>query len=260
MNLGIIIGAMKCGTTAVFQGLSGHPQICACSKKEPNYFCDPATYAEGQQSYFGLFKWDEKVHRIALEASPKYTLFPHFSGSAKRMSKTGWNFKFVYLVRNPLDRIRSHTIMGLARGWISFQDAAKIDARRLDICRYHFQLQQFLRYFPREKILVLRYEDFVANPMSEFRKIMAHFEVNTDVPLEFPLANWTEHEYLPLFMEKLLSQKSRPLNAEMILHEIRKNMTPNLEVMREIGRRLRPDLKALHDDFGTDVENWLKAL
>ena len=39
-----IVGAPKCGTTALYEYLSSHPDVFLCDPKEPNYFsCDFAT-------------------------------------------------------------------------------------------------------------------------------------------------------------------------------------------------------------------------
>lgn len=34
----LIIGAMKCGTSSLYDYLSGHPQLCPALIKEPEYF------------------------------------------------------------------------------------------------------------------------------------------------------------------------------------------------------------------------------
>ena len=36
----IIIGAMRSGTTSLYEMLAEHPQICPCRTKEPHFFCD----------------------------------------------------------------------------------------------------------------------------------------------------------------------------------------------------------------------------
>ena len=37
-NFSIIIGAMKSGTTSLFEVLAQHPEICGAKKKEIDYF------------------------------------------------------------------------------------------------------------------------------------------------------------------------------------------------------------------------------
>ena len=38
-RFGLIIGAMKCGTTTLFNHLACHPQLAASRVKEPSFFC-----------------------------------------------------------------------------------------------------------------------------------------------------------------------------------------------------------------------------
>ena len=46
-----IIGAPKCGTTALSRYLSQHPNIFMSDPKEPHYFCDDFKY--------GNYEWYE---------------------------------------------------------------------------------------------------------------------------------------------------------------------------------------------------------
>ena len=48
-----IVGAPKCGTTAMFSYLSRHPEIFVSQRKEFNYFCDDLTFRNAA----GLFRY-----------------------------------------------------------------------------------------------------------------------------------------------------------------------------------------------------------
>src|SRR5687768_6716910 len=109
-KLGIIIGAMKCGTTALHEALSRHPEVAAAVAKETDYFSNPLKYQRGSTWYRGQFCFDESHHVIAVESSPTYTMFPTYSGVSQRMRNSDWSFRFVYVVRNPFERISSHYI------------------------------------------------------------------------------------------------------------------------------------------------------
>lgn len=49
----VVIGAMKCGTSAVHRYLDGHPQIAMCGPKELNFFVGPED-AQAGNWYRGL--------------------------------------------------------------------------------------------------------------------------------------------------------------------------------------------------------------
>ena len=56
----VILGAPKCGTTALSEYLRDHPQVFVSRPKEPHYFCDEWDYyyAPGERSeehYLRLF-------------------------------------------------------------------------------------------------------------------------------------------------------------------------------------------------------------
>ena len=73
----LLIGAMKSGTTALYERLCQHPAIARCTEKEPNYFSNPEHYSRGIDWYQALWRdWDDDVHRWALEASTSYSKLP----------------------------------------------------------------------------------------------------------------------------------------------------------------------------------------
>ena len=136
-----IIGAMKSGTTSLFQLLSQHPSISPCRTKEPEFFGSDFSESEWQE-YDALWDWDEETHRYALEASTGYTKAPGSSGVFDRISNAPMGTsRFIYLIRHPLDRIDSQVRHALFEGWgQSLDDGVPQDA--IDFSRYAFQLDQ----------------------------------------------------------------------------------------------------------------------
>ena len=77
----IIVGAMKAGTTSLFDYLKAHPAICPAMMKEPEYFTHYQHHgfrARGIniKQYSDLWQFDPSQHRYALEASTGYTKVP----------------------------------------------------------------------------------------------------------------------------------------------------------------------------------------
>ena len=72
-NFAIIIGAMKAGTTTLFDHLAAHPAIAPASPKEPGFFAFEEKFDAGLASYEALFDFDAESHKWALEASTDYT-------------------------------------------------------------------------------------------------------------------------------------------------------------------------------------------
>src|SRR5262245_40637696 len=97
-RFGIIIGAMKAGTTAAFKALGQHPQIALSREKEPAFFASSEKFALGFSSYEALWEWDISRHKIAVEASTDLAKDPDFQGGPQRIADTDRDFFIVYLV------------------------------------------------------------------------------------------------------------------------------------------------------------------
>ena len=66
----IIIGAMKCGTSALHRYLGLHPEISMSDEKELNFFIEGMNWEKGLAWYESMFTGKAKVHG---ESSPDYT-------------------------------------------------------------------------------------------------------------------------------------------------------------------------------------------
>ena len=70
----VIGGTEKAGTTSVFDWLSAHPQVCASSRKETDFFRDGFTgdpVADARR-YAGFFESCGGNKPVLMEASPGY--------------------------------------------------------------------------------------------------------------------------------------------------------------------------------------------
>lgn len=105
----IIIGAMKSGTTTLFDVLAEHPEIAPASDKEPGFFAFPEIWEKGFDWFDTLFDFDPEKHRYRLEASTDYTKEPFVTGVWGRMtSNPDVRVKLIYIMRHPLRRLESH--------------------------------------------------------------------------------------------------------------------------------------------------------
>lgn len=164
----IIIGAMKCGTTSLYEYLRTHPQVCAAPKVD--FFADPEAYGRGFDWYESLFDFEEGVHRIALENSGNYTKHPTFPSPAARIAEHLEVPRFIYMVRDPVDRVISHYNYSLQYRWVE-PGQKPTDEVFLIPSRYSMQLEQYERVFPRESILVERLDELAADPRSVLARV-----------------------------------------------------------------------------------------
>jgi Sulfotransferase domain len=175
-----IIGAPKCGTTSLHAYLDRHPEIGMSSKKEPHFFVGPENIAPPAQrvptleEYEALF--DERFV-VRGEASPSYAEHPRHTGAPQRIKALVPDAKFLYLVRDPVDRCISHyqhrvSMEGERRGL----GEALGDLR--DPCSpytcagfYASQLERYLRLFPQERMLVVDQADLLGDRNATLREI-----------------------------------------------------------------------------------------
>jgi hypothetical protein len=95
-----IIGAQKCGTTSLHHYLSLHPALCGSQSKELDYFSYDALFEKGEEWYLSNFK-NYRKDQLLFESSPDYCYLPNIP---ERIYRYNPNAKFIFLVRNPVDR------------------------------------------------------------------------------------------------------------------------------------------------------------
>ena len=189
----VVIGAMRCGTTSMHAYLREHPEIFMSPEKEPDYFSlgdlppselpkDPWRYrAQDREQYERLFR-DAGDARAVGEASASYLFFAR---SAERMQQVIPDGRLICILRDPIERAYSHFGLNLKVGFETLSDfesavSAESDPRRQQYgirfaysgaSLYHDRLRGFWTRFPRERILVLLFQDFAADPAGTMRRV-----------------------------------------------------------------------------------------
>jgi Sulfotransferase family len=170
----VVIGAMKCGTSALHRLLDRHPDICMSQPKELNFFFGPChqpgggswaagNWHRGVAWYAGHF--DARA-RIRGESSPGYTS-PSHPEAAPRMAALIPTARLLYLVRDPVDRAISQYRHHQAEGSETRPLAeALLDpgSQYLARSRYHDRLVPFLERFDRRAIAIVCQEELLADP------------------------------------------------------------------------------------------------
>lgn len=152
----LVIGAQKSGTTSLYRYLQGHPDVFLPDWKEPGFFVEEQTWTRGLEWYESLFRGagDAKARG---EASTAYTMFPFFAGVPERIRSVVPDVRLVYVLRDPVERMRSAYVHALSTG----AEHRPIGSALLDsstyalISSYALQLEQYLDHFDRSQILVV---------------------------------------------------------------------------------------------------------
>lgn len=177
-----IIGGAKCGTTSLWHMLNSHPEVFMSYPKEPNFFSF-SDYKERLNKYENLFA-NVSNEKIIGEASPIYSqtiLVPQIS---KRIYDYNPNAKIIYIVREPIDRLKSLWRQTLHTGhW--YKQVPKLNSDLeiplmpknfikavyqypafLPSLKYYTHLNNYRTYFKDENILLLFFEDLKNDPKS----------------------------------------------------------------------------------------------
>lgn len=161
----LIIGAMKSGTTSLFEYLAAHPAVAPARVKEPHFFADADRVRGGLKAYRELWDWRPGVHQVGLEASTSYAMLPDRRGIPERVvGFADTEFRFIYIMRDPVERMASQLRhVAVRRGGGHRLVDADFD-RALQYSRYSMQLDAWAARFPRETILPLLHEELVGDP------------------------------------------------------------------------------------------------
>jgi hypothetical protein len=162
----MVIGAAKCGTTSLAYELSQHPKINFSKIKEPHFFSQVKDWRKNIQEYHNLF--DEEEGKIYGEASPYYTLHPEFIDTSKRIFEYNPKIKLIYIIRNPIERIYSNYKFQHAFNLLKYplKDMEKEILENpiyINRSKYFMQIEQYLKYFPKEQLLICHLEEYIEN-------------------------------------------------------------------------------------------------
>jgi hypothetical protein len=161
----LVIGSMKSGTSSFFDDLTKHPDVFRPATKEPDDLAyDSVLQPTGKKKYLNLFA-KALPNQLIGEASTIYTKFPYFEKCPERaLEVLGPGVKLIFLGRDPLDRLKSHYKHEVQNGKVDQPLSEILDDWPIffDVSCYDMQIEEWLRVFPREQMLVLRTEDYIA--------------------------------------------------------------------------------------------------
>ncbi|MGH2698221.1 MAG: sulfotransferase domain-containing protein [Actinomycetota bacterium] len=156
----LIVGAMKAGTTSLYHYLRPHPQLFMASIKELDFFVEELNWSRGIEWYRRQFARAGRYPARG-EASTNYSKYPRFKGVPERIAKLVPQARLIYVVRDPIERMRSHYqhsfALGVERAPIS--DALINNPAYLMSSRYGLQVEQYRDHFPPDQVLIVTSEE-----------------------------------------------------------------------------------------------------
>jgi hypothetical protein len=200
-----VVGAPKCGTTALYTWLATHPGIAMSARKEPCFWSrdiatagritDPADYA-------ALWR-DAPPGALRGEASPVY-LQSRVALADLRQARP--DVRLIAMIRNPVEMVASrhaNLLVGAQEDVADLETAWRLQARRFAgealpprctepaLLQYRAfaaigdQLERFMDAVPAAQRVVVVYDDFSADPRAEYLRVLALLGLADDGRVRF---------------------------------------------------------------------------
>ena len=252
---------MKSGTSSLYSYLIRHPKVCKSIVKEPEFFSENQGHGAKADKYEDLWDFDPKTHQIALEASTGYTKYPFEKNVPKNIFDYGLNPKFIYIVRNPIDRIISQ--YHFVKNNPKWDDHDIISEETISFSSYFLQLSQYRKYFSKDRILIVDFKDLSENPIDTTNKVFDFLEIDRKSFSDYPAEHKTKIKgKLELSIQKRFSPVIRlfPYNfskrMQSLLFKSKKKKILSENELSTLKSKLSKDMNKFKVEYNFDVSKW----
>jgi sulfotransferase family protein len=211
----LLVGAPKCGTSALHAALARHPQLFLSEPKEPKFFLTdgpPPTSGGGPGDVptWAEHVWRQDEYKALFAAAPagarcgESTVFYLYDRDAQRRIRALVpDARLVAVLRDPVERAHSNWAHLRGAGLepeADFATALDREAERIAAGWAHFwhyaaqgrygeQLEHLFTLFPREQVLLIRYRELRDEPVATADRVCRFLGVDTGVITEVPRHN-----------------------------------------------------------------------
>lgn len=222
-----VVGAPRCGTTAISKYLARNPHICFSRPKEPHFFSiimQEKPDADLQRDYLDLFFRDCSDDCQALgEGSVSYLYYPQ---AIEHIQQLNPHARFIVMARNPIDMIHSYharllaildeDVEDFATAW-GLQQARARGEQLPRHCRTPYllqyaeigsigkQVEQLFHTAGRENCHVVLFDDFISDTLGSYRRVLDFIKVDYDGQTEFPpveVSKFYRYRWLHLLLKR----------------------------------------------------------
>ncbi|MEF8794596.1 sulfotransferase family protein [Thiohalorhabdus sp.] len=280
-----LVGAQKAGTTFLASLLDQDPQIRVSQPKEPHFFTQ--NWERGLEWYRSCFPEPDSAE-ILVDASPSYSAAPvhreevlvrgeepgRMAAVPRRIAEVAPGARFIYLLRDPVERVFSaywHDVR-IGEEARPFREALRQEPKYLNMSDYLGQIRHYLRFFPVERFLFLRFEDLRADPQVRVRQVTEF--LGTETTAEVVTDTGRHSGYRPgAVMGGLLAARKRVPGMDSLQEAVwsmlpvaarerlRRHLVRSLPELdpddREmLAEHFRPMVEPLQEMTGLDLSVW----
>lgn len=291
-----IVGAPKCGTTALDFYLKQHPEIYM-APKELHYFgadlifrC-PIKSRQGS-NYFEFFSGIKE--QWAGETSVWYL---YSKTAAEQIHAFNQNSKIIVILRNPIDFLYSLYYQLRWNGdepLETFESALEAEQSRrqgynlrnttahgprqalyyIDTVRFTDQLWRYLKIFGKENVLVILYDDFSENTAAVYWNVLNFLGVSSEFQPQFDVVNgnkiiknealWRFIKFGPAWLRAAWrTTLPGPARGQILrtINKINTKSAPRPPMRHEtrvyLEKVLTPEVESLSKLLGRDLMHWV---
>lgn len=287
-----VIGAYRSGTTSLYRSLRQHPDVFLPLEKEPNFYAvdgnpdaSPVLLSRSltTRADYDRYYAPASATQKRGDISPEYLRNP---AAPPRIRADHPDAPLVAILRNPVERAWSDFLLHRRDGNEPYDNLAAAlaeqDERRagddhraghyIDSGMYHEQLRRYLSIFDREQLLVVLYDDLVADRDTVIGSIFDHVGVEpTFRPADEAAINASGVPTNRVTALALRSRsKLRPYVNRSVIERVRpmwdRVLSRNLSrpLLADDDRKLlvdiyRDDVTALGALLDRDLSHWLEV-
>jgi hypothetical protein len=290
-----IVGAPKCGTTAMDDHLRQHPDVFMC-RKEPQFFgsdLNSPAFVRDRQAYLSLFEAAGEERRVG--ETSVWSLYSR--RAAAEIKAFAPDARIIIMLRNPVKMLHSLHSEFLYTGnedIVNFQDALQTEVRRKkgecvphtatfaeglfyrEVAKLSEQVQRYVEVFGRGDLHFVIFDDLERDVAAVYRDTLSFLDIHTDFRPDFSRLNPNKRvrsqtfrnlsKNPPQFFRKAV-RAITPLSARHALMRVVDQYNTRYEqraplrdeVAESLMRDMEAEVEQLSKVSGRDLSHWLKA-
>jgi hypothetical protein len=291
-----IVGAPKCGTTAMNDYLRQHPQIFMPERKDISYFGMDLKFERpriSDEEYLSLFRGANGASRVG-ESSVWYL---YSRTSAEEIKSFSPDASIIVMLRNPVDMLyaqHSQFLYNCNEDIADFQAALEAEPDRKqgkriprqahfveglfyrETAKYAEQLERYFSVFGRENVHVIIYDDFKQDTAKAYADSLTFLRVDPLYRPRFQIINPNKtfrsrrlQQLLvapPVVLTKIFKRITPPsLEGQFMKRLMRMNTRhtkrPALDpvLRKRLQAEFQPEVQKLADLLGRDLSSWITS-
>jgi Sulfotransferase domain len=234
-----IIGAQKAGTTSLKNYLSEHPSIKSHYAQEFSFFYDDEEYTLGVQKAFKKYFTEKET---AILQIAKHAHLYSSEKAIERLYHHNPNCKLIFILRNPVERTFSSYMMEKLYNRVDFEfdqlehaingsDLLQLEPWQreaiLEFGYYENFLPSIYKYFPKNQVRLVLFEDFMSKPMELCQTVFRELNL--------------KHDYYP--RTRVKHNETALPRSEVMSNLLRKYLISDNKIKSNFGKVIPPVTK-----------------